>query len=193
MAANRKRAVFSVVVAVLLFGVGHYWNIVRTEWSTKMSSKVPSEVYHVAAPKDNRTDQLKVTNSTELPLQVINGVKKFVMFAGNGRTGTSITASLMDAHPHVIISNQYGIFKNLPKLTKAASHNHKSLKETLFNALYAQSKDNAIHARKELRKGVWKQLADYKKSENGDKYNKPANILTWFFKGFLQHGSLEKC
>ena len=153
MTANKKRAVFSVVVAVLLFGVCHYWDTAKTEWSTKMSRKVPSEVYHEAAPKDNSTDQLKAANRTkhlatkhhatnnpkELPLQVINGVKKMIVFAGNARTGSSITGSLMDAHPHVIMPHEYAIFKNLPKLTKAASLSNKSLKENLFNALYAQS------------------------------------------------------
>ena len=135
MTANRSKAAFSVVVAVLLFGVGHYWNIVRTEWSTKMSSKVPSEVYHEAAPKDNSTDQLKATNSIkhlatkhhatnnpkELPLQVINGIKKMVVFAGNGRTGSSIIGSLMDAHPHVINTTFSSICQNLQKLHLSAT------------------------------------------------------------------------
>ena len=152
MIVRRETAKASVIVAVLLLGVGHYWNTARTEWSTKMSSKVPSEVNHKAAPKDYSTDQLKVINSTkatsnsrELPPQVINGVKKMVVFAGNGRTGSSITGSLMDTHPHVIIPYQYDLFKHLPELTKVTSLNNKSLKENLFNALYAQSKDDAIH------------------------------------------------
>ena len=159
-----------------------------------MSSKVPSEVYHVAAPKDNSTDQLKVTNSTELPLQVINGVKKMVMFVGNGRSGSSITGSLMDAHPHVIIPHQCGIFKNLPKLTKASSLNNKSLKENLFNTLYAQSKDDAIHFRKHNKKGytlgvegLWQGKYDTYIDVIGDKHGDPINsIFTHNKKKFVQ-------
>ena len=88
-----------------------------------MSKKVPSEVYHeLSCSQNNSTDQLKVINSTKH--LATKGVKKIVMFVGNGRSGSSITGSLMDAHPHDCdypTRMCHGIFKNLPKLTEAAS------------------------------------------------------------------------
>lgn len=60
----------------------------------------------------------------------IDGVKKLVMFIGNGRSGTSIIGSMMNAHPNVVIRYEYQLFR------KWLRNPHMS-KAQLFNDLYA--------------------------------------------------------
>ena len=70
---------------------------------------------------------------------MIAGVEKFVFFVGRGKSGTTITASVMDAHPNMIVSNQYFLETKLlrgkdPRLLKLAMD-----KTELFNRLYKHS------------------------------------------------------
>ena len=44
-----------------------------------------------------------------LPQSVIDGVKTFVFFIGYARSGSSIVASFMDAHPHAVVSHEVGV------------------------------------------------------------------------------------
>jgi hypothetical protein len=43
--------------------------------------------------------------------EVIDRIGKFVFFLGYPRSGHNIIGALMDAHPHVVISGQYNLFK----------------------------------------------------------------------------------
>ena len=51
-----------------------------------------------------------------LSRELVDGVKKFVFFVGYGH---SIIGSLMDAHPHVAISNEFFLFTKFNVLNKA--------------------------------------------------------------------------
>ena len=64
----------------------------------------------------------------------VDGVQKFVLFVGYGRSGHSIIGSMMDAHPDMIIANQYLLFEKWR--TQAAKLMNKAY---LFNALYNKS------------------------------------------------------
>ena len=77
-------------------------------------------------------NQTLLSGGEKLPFPVINGVKKFVIFVGNSRSGSSILGSLMDAHPHVVIANEW----EFPDFTAIPLHN---LKEELFATLYSAS------------------------------------------------------
>ena len=46
-----------------------------------------------------------------LTKEVIDGIEKFVLFIGYPRSGHSIVGSLMDAHPHVVIANEFLLLK----------------------------------------------------------------------------------
>ena len=69
----------------------------------------------------------------------INSVEKFVFFVGYGRSGHSIIASMMDAHPNIIIAHEFYLFdkwaKKVPSVRK---------KSSLFNDLYRNSYDSAL-------------------------------------------------
>lgn len=76
---------------------------------------------------------------TNLTNEQIQSVEKFVFFVGYGRSGHSVVASLMDAHPNMIIADEYYLFDKL-----AGNKGHKrrkqlSTKSGLFNELYWNS------------------------------------------------------
>ena len=58
-------------------------------------------------PEPKRNDRLK------LPQDVIDRVKTFVFFLGFEHSGHSIVGSLMDSHPHIVISHEMDLFKKL--------------------------------------------------------------------------------
>ena len=72
-----------------------------------------------------------------LPLSVINRVKIYVFFVGVARSGHSIVGAILDSHPHVVISNELNVFRNLlslPDITKSV----------LFNKIWNTSYEKAV-------------------------------------------------
>lgn len=83
----------------------------------------------------------QATNETlsVLTSQSIQDVEKFVFFIGYSRSGHSIIASIIDAHPNVVLAHEFDIFGRL------ATGNESLLnKSHLFNALYQDSYTEAI-------------------------------------------------
>jgi len=80
------------------------------------------------------------TKSKSYPLRdyVIRDIKQFMFFVGYARSGHSIVASLLDAHPNVVISHEYSLFKQWTD--EPMKHSDKSW---LFNTLYESSKTSA--------------------------------------------------
>ena len=75
-----------------------------------------------------------------LPQTVVDRVKTFVFFLGNAQSGHSIVASLMDSHPHVVISHQLELFDKL-----SSNGLHSPIKSAVFNAVWEDSRQ-AINA-----------------------------------------------
>ena len=73
--------------------------------------------------------------------EAINSVEKFVFFVGYGRSGHSIIASMMDAHPNMIIANEFYLFDKWARQVKSVRDRAK-----LFNELYRNSYKSA-HAK----------------------------------------------
>ena len=72
--------------------------------------------------------------SNVLSAGIIKHIKTFVFFIGHPRSGHSVVGSLLDAHPHMVISEQSGILKRIvrtPILTITKSN--------LFNAIWNNS------------------------------------------------------
>ena len=89
-------------------------------------------------------DKQEFKGAPNLTKDVIDGIKTFVMFIGYPRSGHSIVGSLMDAHPHMVIANEFMLFRNW----KYFSDRQKESSETnpfyqnkayLFNTLYRRS------------------------------------------------------
>ena len=73
--------------------------------------------------------------SETLPNSVINHVHRFLFFVGYARSGHSIIASMLDAHPNVVIAHEYALFVKWEH--EPAQHSNKTW---LFNALYNNSR-----------------------------------------------------
>ncbi len=66
--------------------------------------------------------------------ETVSDVEKFVVFASYSRSGSSITGSILDAHPNVIIAHEFYLFTKLKDNPEAFSD-----KWHLFNDLYMNS------------------------------------------------------
>ena len=71
----------------------------------------------------------KVTQEL-VPQSVIDRVKTFIFFVGHPCSGHSIVGSLMDSHPHMVISHEYTLFQKLSTGALAPT------KPDIFNALW---------------------------------------------------------
>ena len=64
-----------------------------------------------------------------------------MFFVGVARSGHSIVGAILDSHPHIVISNELNVFRNLlniPDITKS----------TLFNKIWNTSYEKAINSDK---------------------------------------------
>ena len=100
--------------------------------SSSSSSDVPQHIV-----------KKKLPGQHGLPPEIIKGIRKFVLFVGRARSGSSILGTLLDAHPHVIVSNELG----LKFLEKPWS------KTSLFNDLYSESVHDFHGSRRDTGKG----------------------------------------
>ena len=81
---------------------------------------------------------------------LIKGIKNFVLFVGYPRSGHSIVGTLMDAHPHVVISHEFNVFTRFADLNKVPAGRWR---ENLYNLLYRKSAYDVQHIRGDSRKG----------------------------------------
>ena len=151
MKPSKYLALFSLLGITLFLLCKWNWNALC--WRKADTSAIPVPKSSLAGPEDPTAS----IGGEKLPLEVVKGIKKFVFFVGNIRSGSSILGSLMDAHPHVVIANEW----RFPDFTTLESD---SLKGNLFNTLYS-----ACLAKKRIEKsgkgytlevkGMWQ--ADY--------------------------------
>ena len=74
-----------------------------------------------------------------LPQFVIDHIKTFVFFLGHGHSGHSIVGSLMDGHPHMVISHEVDVF------TKLSGRLLKPTKTSIFNAVWRNTLQTIIN------------------------------------------------
>ena len=106
----------------------------KAQNSRRRLSKLKSQVL----TKKSRASPLP-KKFTPLSKDVVDGVEKFVFFVGYARSGHSFVGSLMDAHPNMIISHEFGLFTRL--IEKPRKFMYKGI---LFNALYRDSYEDAV-------------------------------------------------
>ena len=103
------------------------------------SNTETTEGLTVAVPLQEKDDTVgvglvKMEEEDKLPQSVIDRVKTFVFFFGHARSGHSIVGSLMDAHPHMVISHEFDVFT---KLSEGALVPNKS---EIFNGLWRNTR-----------------------------------------------------
>jgi len=106
------------------------------------------KLLHHQSPKKTKS---KINMDAEdLPQSVIDGVKTFVFFLGHARSGHSIVGSLIDSHPHMVISHEFDLFGSLSSQSLAAT------KPEIFNALWKNTEmavNNGLRTESEIGKG----------------------------------------
>eukprot|EP00117_Sycon_ciliatum_P035731 scpid55018/ scgid0646/ len=80
-------------------------------------------------------------NSSMLPdvhlsPSVVQSIKKFLFFIGYPRSTHTLVGTFLDAHPHVVVSNEYD-------MTAQFSQDAAMTRQTFFSKLYAQSRVDA--------------------------------------------------
>lgn len=98
--------------------------------------------------KDNRDGGRSSKFHRTIPTRVIKNVKRFIFFAGYAHSGHSIIASLLDAHPNIVIAHEYSLFSKW--LDSPVLHSNKTW---LFNALYENSQYHGLRAENAMKKG----------------------------------------
>ena len=89
--------------------------------------------------------------SETLPTSVINHVNRLLFFVGYARSGHSIIASMLDAHPNVVIAHEYALFVKWEH--EPAQYSNKTW---LFNTLYNNSRFSVykgLRTQQALKKG----------------------------------------
>ncbi|XP_065891454.1 uncharacterized protein [Dysidea avara] len=77
-----------------------------------------------------------------LPQPIIDGVKKFVFFIGHCRSGHSIVGSLLDGHPHIVISHESKIFRRLAKMPSSIDKSY--IFNTIWTSAYMSARESGI-------------------------------------------------
>ncbi len=91
---------------------------------------------------------------TPLPQDVLSSVSQFILFIGYPRSGHSIVGSLLDAHPHMVISHEISVLQWLSKINTTATP-LVEVRDKLFNMIYKNSYKNVFKngTRSKNRKG----------------------------------------
>uniref|UniRef100_A0A1X7VPR0 Protein-tyrosine sulfotransferase n=1 Tax=Amphimedon queenslandica TaxID=400682 RepID=A0A1X7VPR0_AMPQE len=79
-------------------------------------------------------------SDVSLPENVTKSVQKFLFFVGHGRSGHSIIGSILDAHPHIVISHEYSLFHEWTTMSKQDMN-----RGYLYSAIYNNSCYNSIN------------------------------------------------
>ena len=109
------------------------------------SNSIPKEqirnlmsVQHNDIINEDAQELLSETSEYLLNRFVVQDVTQFVFFVGYARSGHSIVASILDAHPHIVISHEYSLFGQWEN--EPSKHSDKSW---FFSTLYGSSKNSA--------------------------------------------------
>ena len=82
-----------------------------------MSSDTSEKKEEGSAHRNNMPSKIKLDcktirkiqpNGDKIDVKIWNDVKYLVLFFGHFRSGTTLIGSLLDAHPNIVMSNEYG-------------------------------------------------------------------------------------
>ena len=157
----RMKLELSVTFLVVIALVVAYFGAVWTQWYSKITTgtvtgrftttirEAPYSSYHKAHGGSNGSRLVPLSESE------VDGVEKFVLFIGHTRSGHSIISAMMDAHPNIVIANEYHVLRACVLETPSKMQS----KVALFNGLYKNSYYSSKHGRSEGNK--WKDPRGY--------------------------------
>lgn len=103
--------------------------ILLSEYRQGLSISLP-------ATSPNKRFKLVHRNLPMLSQSDINQVENFLFFMGYPRSGHSIVASCLDAHPDIVVGHEFNLF---PKLLQPDMHVQLVNRSILYNGLYQNS------------------------------------------------------
>ena len=80
-----------------------------------------------------RLQRTVCTKSVTLPQPVLAKIKLYLYFIGHPHSGHSIVGSILDSHPHIVVSHEFDVFGKLNNRLKFCN------RMCLFNALWENS------------------------------------------------------
>ena len=122
----------SILVVLCYFLNSGGLNTIRDTVSQQPSDLYHQDDVHSTVRKKCKQDCEESTNKV-LSVAAIKHVKTFVFFIGHPRSGHSIVGSLLDAHPHMVISHQSGILRKIIQKPNILT------KLDIFNAIWNNS------------------------------------------------------
>ena len=101
-----------------------------------------------------------VMQNMELDPKTVNDVETVLMFIGYARSGHTLIGSLLDAHPNMVISNEYNILFNWEKYT-TEYRNKTYLFEQLYTNSYLEAREGDRSSKDCLPKTKYHYLVPY--------------------------------
>ena len=145
---GKKRFLTFSVIVVLCLSLIHYYRSLRVEtFGSQFVSRGKIETV-------NKEKMVKHVLPPLLTTKAVDSVKVFVFFIGYARSGHSVIGGIMDAHPHIIIADEFMLFKKWSIFDESKSVENWS--SHLFNELYQSSYKGIISGNRSpsrLRKG----------------------------------------
>ena len=122
-------------------GVQHDSDAVSSSWTadTNADSSYNSEQVNSFSSETLPQDVEALDHDSDdntlnpLPESVISRVKKFVFFIGHCRSGHSIVGSILDSHPHIVISHESKLFQ---RLLRQSEPDKSYIFNTIWNSSY---------------------------------------------------------
>ena len=87
-----------------------------------------------------------------LPAKALKKIQHFLFFIGYQRSGHSIVGSILDAHPHIVVSHELQLLKEWDPAFNTRGNKGMKLKK-LYNKIYENSVLSSCNKRKESAKG----------------------------------------
>ena len=135
------RLVVFLAALALLFLLAVEWSVDGRRYGPALSDgdspRRRSAAYGSAGIISTKTPIKKRQKSYSfdpLPSNIVGSVDSFLFFVGYARSGHSIVASFLDAHPNVVIAHEYTLFSRWAETPDLFNNRREFLFNTLFNS-----------------------------------------------------------
>eukprot|EP00118_Oscarella_pearsei_P020326 m.219927 g.219927 ORF g.219927 m.219927 type:complete len:351 (+) comp39930_c0_seq2:167-1219(+) len=109
--------------------------------------RVANKLLVAAEPPPMTSPQYEPNSNSRKSQCRFDKVRYFVLFVGHSRTGHTLVSALIDAHPHIVIANEYGLLKRWAAFEKKQrTRNH------VFDELYKHSVQDSLQGRGSTKK-----------------------------------------
>ena len=101
------RLIFYVLASLFLSILLLHSNLYQSTQDSTDIQVIKSSI-HSQRKLNKQNGQHRATN--KMPIPAVKSVSRFLFFVGYARSGHSIIANLLNAHPHIVVSHDYSVF-----------------------------------------------------------------------------------